>query len=219
MTLPRRTFGCSGEVLLTLSIFIATKSPILNLSTLPLDSFIFLLYFCCCPVMYSSVAFFLCGFSGEVPGWSVHKEDCESQWGLSPHVPEIFLLLLDLLLDLLLPSWCGLSHFFVAGVAYKVKQTMLLLLEKFQSRRFLCVSVLSLPLCAMAEWASHSTPWISLFGTTHLLSEVIIVSPFDKAQLFLVILCLVSFPRLRLFCSSGFVSSHVFVSHWKNYLQ
>lgn len=123
MTLPRRTFGCSGEVLLTLSIFIATKSPILNLLTLPLDSFIFLLYFCCCPVMYSSVAFFLCGFSGEVPGWSVHKEDCESQWGLSPHVPEIFLLLLDLLLDLLLLSWCGLSHFFVAGVAYKVKQT------------------------------------------------------------------------------------------------
>ena len=70
MTLPRRTFGCSREVLSTLSIFIATKSPILNLLTLPLDSFIFLLYFCCCPVMYSSVAFLLYGFSGDVPGWS-----------------------------------------------------------------------------------------------------------------------------------------------------
>ena len=74
MTLPRRTFGCSGEVLSTLSILIATKSPILNSLTLPLDSFIFLLYFCCCPVMYSSVAFLLCGFSGEVPGWSAAED-------------------------------------------------------------------------------------------------------------------------------------------------
>ena len=74
MTLPRRTFGCSGEVLSTLSIFIATKSPILNLLTLPLDSFIFLLYFCCCPVMYPSVAYLLCGFSGEVPGWSAAED-------------------------------------------------------------------------------------------------------------------------------------------------
>ena len=61
----------------------------------------------------------------------------------------------------------------------------------------------------------HSTPLISLFGTTHLLSEVIIFPPFDKTQLFLVIFCLVSFSRLRLFRSSGFVCSHVFVSSKK----
>ena len=108
------------------------------------------------------------GLSHGVPSyvWNyIHMEDCESQWGLSPHVPEIFLLLLDLLL----PSWCGLSHCFVAGVAYKVKQTMLLLLEKFQSRRFLCVSLFYLFLYVLWPSELHQYTWNRIICDTECL--------------------------------------------------
>ena len=79
-------------------------------------------------------------------------------------VPEIFLLLLDLLL----PSWCGLSHFFVAGVAYKVKQTMLLLLQKFQSRGFLCVSRFYLFLYVLWPSELHTVHHESLSLVLHI---------------------------------------------------
>ena len=61
------------------------------------------------------------------------------------------------------------SHFFVAGVAYKVKQTMLLLLEKFQSRRFLCVSLFYLFLYVLWRSELHQYTWNRIICDTECL--------------------------------------------------
>ena len=60
------------------------------------------------------------------------------------------------------------SHFFVAGVAYKVKQTMLLLLEKFQTRRFLRVSLFYLFLYMLCPSELHTVHHESLSLVLHI---------------------------------------------------